>query len=356
VDKMLQQMQEIAQKNGTTDLLMPVYTAVTSFLCRFVFGEKCSEEELPKLLGLNLGILGFFASPSVDLVNMFPPIRHLLPKTWGYAKLEAAADGYNDLLREKVARLRAKRAEDGIDITKPEADQMGNPETFIEAWYQMLGKDAEVNEDHLLAVLMEQIFPSLEITVAFTWAVRILLAHPEKLEKLTEELKHNEETGVHYEWANQDKFPYTNATILEAWRMARFSPCSFPRRAQEDCVVDGYFIPKDSRVFFLRYASTRDSNYFKDPLIFKPERFLPESMTGEKTENGSYNPYGFGRRLCPAQQLSSMIVFQLFTKLLSKFNFKVTVPENITPESALEYVRAGFILTPYPLQVGPSVK
>ncbi|KAJ0043140.1 hypothetical protein Pint_19418 [Pistacia integerrima] len=79
-------------------------------------------------------------------------------------------------------------------------------------------------------------------------------------------------------WIKEDdwqKLPYLKAVVLEGLR--RHPPtyqAATPHAVTEDTELGGYLIPKGTTVNFLIADMGRDPNVWKDPVEFKPERFL----------------------------------------------------------------------------------
>ncbi|KAM7267018.1 hypothetical protein ACFE04_009184 [Oxalis oulophora] len=101
------------------------------------------------------------------------------------------------------------------------------------------------------------------------------------------------------------------------------------RRMTESDLIGGYDIPKDATVQVNVWAIGRDLGIWEDPLEFKPERFL-EMDVDIKTHDFRMLPFGAGRRICPAAQLSSNFVSLMVGSLLHQF--KWMLPEGVKPE------------------------
>ena len=89
------------------------------------------------------------------------------------------------------------------------------------------------------------------------------------------------------------RLPYTDACIMEIQRLGSIAPMAVPHRVLQDIEIDKYRIPKDTFVFSVLYHIMRDPDYWHDPEIFKPERFLNES--GEVIKEERFIPFGVGK-------------------------------------------------------------
>ncbi|XP_014274998.1 cytochrome P450 4c21 [Halyomorpha halys] len=86
------------------------------------------------------------------------------------------------------------------------------------------------------------------------------------------------------------------------------------KQASEDIEVDGIIIPKDTIVVYLLDFLRKDPNYWKDPEVFDPDRFLEENE-GLKY---SYAPFGVGVRSCPGMTFAMTEMKITLSKLLRK--------------------------------------
>ncbi|CAL8124640.1 unnamed protein product [Orchesella dallaii] len=67
------------------------------------------------------------------------------------------------------------------------------------------------------------------------------------------------------------------------------------------------------------YGIHFDKNHWKDPETFRPERFLDANR---KFKNDDWlRPFGFGKRICPGQQLASISLTHYLAVLMQNFTF-----------------------------------
>lgn len=69
-----------------------------------------------------------------------------------------------------------------------------------------------------------------------------------------------------------------------------------PHRALEDVKIGKYSIPKNTIIFSSLYHIMRDPDYWSDPEVFKPERFLNKEQTQVLKEE-RFIPFGVGMTL-----------------------------------------------------------
>jgi cytochrome P450 family 307 subfamily A len=84
--------------------------------------------------------------------------------------------------------------------------------------------------------------------------------------------------------------PYTEATILETLRVTS-SPI-VPHVATEDSSIGGYDVPKGTVVFLNNYELNTGEDYWSEPDLFKPERFVVDNQI---VKPAHFIPFSTGR-------------------------------------------------------------
>jgi cytochrome P450 len=135
--------------------------------------------------------------------------------------------------------------------------------------------DAEIR-DELLTLLVA----GHETTAtALSWALERLTRHPEKLERLRDEVEAGEEA-------------YLTATIQETLRL-RPVIVAVIRKLTEPVELGGYELPAGARVVPSIHLIHRDPQIYPEP-----ERFLPERFLDEPPGTYTWIPFGGGVRRC----------------------------------------------------------
>ena len=73
-----------------------------------------------------------------------------------------------------------------------------------------------------------------------------------------------------------------------------------------------------------------DNDYWKNPEVFNPNRFIDENSQTFKT-NERLIPFSIGKRYCLGQSLAEKEYFLFFVGLLQKFEFQ-QVPDEDLPK------------------------
>ena len=87
--------------------------------------------------------------------------------------------------------------------------------------------------------------------------------------------------------------PYINALLKEILRWNPGTGTGVPHAVTQEDEYRGWRIPKGSIVVANAWGLLREGNAYKDPHIFRPERFLGENPEPDPSISGAF---GFGRR------------------------------------------------------------
>ncbi|KAL8490247.1 hypothetical protein ACS0TY_025959 [Phlomoides rotata] len=130
------------------------------------------------------------------------------------------------------------------------------------------------------------------------------------------------------EESHLDKLQYLECVIKEVFRLHPIVPLLLPHESIEDCVVDGFHIPKKSRIMVNVWAIGRDPSVWSNPKSFTPERFIG-SHIDVKGHNFELLPFGSGRRGCPGMQLGLTVVKLVVAQLVHCFDWEL--PNGMQP-------------------------
>lgn len=162
-------------------------------------------------------------------------------------------------------------------------------------------------------------------TVEF--ALAEMLNKPETMKRAQDELEHVVGSHSIVEEDHLSKLPYLKAIIKEALRLHPAVPLLVPHRPSSTCTVGGYTVPEGSRVFINAWAIQRDPTVWKEPLEFRPERFMETTVDESKWDgngNGfSYLPFGSGRRICAGIAMAEKMLAYSLASLLHSFDWKL---------------------------------
>ncbi|KAM6972441.1 cytochrome P450 4V2-like [Aplochiton taeniatus] len=155
---------------------------------------------------------------------------------------------------------------------------------------------------------------------SMNWAIHLLGSYPEVQKKVQQELE--VVLGVSDRPINVEdlkKLHYLECVVKESLRLFPSVPF-FARSICEDCVINGFKVPKGCNAFICPYALHRDANNFPDPEEFRPERFLPENSVGRHPY--AYIPFSAGLRNCIGQRFAIMEEKVVLASIMRSFNIE----------------------------------
>uniref|UniRef100_A0A803ND80 Cytochrome P450 n=1 Tax=Chenopodium quinoa TaxID=63459 RepID=A0A803ND80_CHEQI len=158
----------------------------------------------------------------------------------------------------------------------------------------------DLSMDNIKAVLMDMFVAGTDTSAAMVvWAMTELIKNPTAMKKVQKEIR--DSPARHKGYVSVEDLPeleYLKAVVKETFRIQPAAPLLVLRESLQKCTIEGYDIIPKTLVFVNVWAIGRDPEYWKDPEIFMPERFLGSSID-YKGNDFMLIPFGAGRRMCP---------------------------------------------------------
>ncbi|XP_052171729.1 (S)-N-methylcoclaurine 3'-hydroxylase isozyme 1-like [Diospyros lotus] len=187
--------------------------------------------------------------------------------------------------------------------------------------------DDGFSDDQINQLLVELFGAGTDTTTStIEWAIAELIKNPDSMKKVREELARELGKELPKE-SNLPKLPYLQACVKETLRLHPSAPLLLPRRALETCQVMNYTIPKDAQIIVNAWAIGRDPISWKDPLQFKPDRFLNSTMD-YRGNDYELVPFGAGRRICPGLPMAAKVVPLVVSSLIHSFDWHLPLGNN----------------------------
>ncbi|GAW13553.1 hypothetical protein ANO14919_029400 [Xylariales sp. No.14919] len=152
-----------------------------------------------------------------------------------------------------------------------------------------------------------------------------LSRNPKVYKKLAEEIRSNFSKGSEIQGPRLARCQYLRACIDETLRMS--PPVSGTPwrelRSGEDgpLIVDGHVIPRGTQVGVSIYSLHRNENYFSDPDVYLPERWLVEDEAVRSKMNSAFAAFSSGSRGCAGKAMAYLEVSLVVAKTLWYFDF-----------------------------------
>ncbi|PRQ38813.1 putative geraniol 8-hydroxylase [Rosa chinensis] len=123
---------------------------------------------------------------------------------------------------------------------------------------------------------------------------------------------------------------YLSMVVKESFRLHPAAPLLIPHESIEDITINGYDIPKKSRIMVNIWSIGRDPNVWsKNIEEFYTERFMNNNID-LRGHDFELLPVGAGRRGCPGIQLGQTIVGIVLAQLVHCFNWDL--PNYLLPQ------------------------
>ncbi|KAK9048334.1 hypothetical protein SSX86_032703 [Deinandra increscens subsp. villosa] len=190
-----------------------------------------------------------------------------------------------------------------------------------------LGGSDKLSEPDMIAVLWEMIFRGTDtVAVLIEWILARLVLHVDVQVKVQDELNRVVGRSRAVREADVTSLVYLQAVVKEVLRLHPPGPLlSWARLAITDTVIDGHQVTAGTTAMVNMWAISRDPEIWKEPLEFRPERFLDEreglmdlSVMGSDLRLA---PFGSGRRSCPGKGLGLATVSFWVASLVHEFEF-----------------------------------
>ncbi|CAL9167340.1 unnamed protein product [Musa hybrid cultivar] len=163
------------------------------------------------------------------------------------------------------------------------------------------------------------------------WAMAEMLKNPAILSRAQAELDDVVGRDRLLEETDLPKLAYLQAVCKEAMRLHPSTPLSLPHFSHEDCEVNGYYIPKNTRLLVNIWAIGRDPEVWEEPLVFDPDRFITGKGARYDPQGNDFEfiPFGAGRRVCAGKLVGMVFVQYLLGMLVHAFDWSLPDGEEL---------------------------
>ncbi|GAB2242301.1 hypothetical protein Droror1_Dr00019076 [Drosera rotundifolia] len=106
------------------------------------------------------------------------------------------------------------------------------------------------------------------------WAMTEMLKNQTIFARLQTEIDDVIGKNRQLEESDISKLSFLQTVCKETFRKYPMVPLNIPRVTNEPCQVNGYYIPKNARLFVNVWAMGRDHELWENPPVFDPNRFM----------------------------------------------------------------------------------
>ncbi|XP_029664929.1 cytochrome P450 4C1-like isoform X2 [Formica exsecta] len=153
--------------------------------------------------------------------------------------------------------------------------------------------------------------------MSITFVLLLLAEHKDVQERVRVEVDNvMQENGGKLTMRSLQNLPYLDRCLKEALRLYP-SVFFILRNVGEDVKLHSYVIPAGTILHLNIYGVHRDPNFWSNPEVFDPDRFLPERM--QNRHPYSYLPFSAGPRNCIGQRFGLLELKAMIAPLVHNF-------------------------------------
>ncbi|WOK92304.1 flavonoid 3'-monooxygenase [Canna indica] len=335
-----------------------VNVCATNALARATMGRRVFEEtgggeeagEFKEMVVELMRLAGEF-----NVGDFVPWLRWLDPQGV-VAKMKRLHRKYDEFLDKIIAEHRrvegkSGKTSGGRDLLSTLIGLKGEADVDVD------GEEGKLTDTNIKALLLN-LFTAGTDTSSSTveWALAELIRQPDVLRRAQHELDSVVGRGRLVSESDLPNLPLLQAIVKETFRLHPSTPLSLPRMASEACEVAGYAVPKGATLLVNIWAITHDPESWRQPLEFRPERFLPGGeREGVDLRGNDFEliPFGAGRRICAGMSLGIRMVQFMTATLVHAFEWGL--PEGQVAEKLdMEEAYGLTLQRAVPLMVHPS--
>nr|GLL26069.1 cytochrome P450 CYP736A12-like [Ipomoea trifida] len=313
---------QAARQGEAVDLSSTISSMSMDMSCRMVFGKTYKNQDFGELgfKALIHEIVYLAAVP--NLGDYFPYLGKL--DVQGFTHRMKAVGKLTDQFMERIVEEHEEAATKGIT---------SKTKDFVDTLLEIMkssNTDFRFDRKHVKAMMLDILVTSMDTSsTVIEWTMSELFRHPEIMKKVRDEVAEKVGYDRMVEEADLEGLEYLEMVVKESLRLHPVVPLLLPHIAMDDCVVDGFHVPKNTRVMVNVWAIGRDPNVWSNPEKFIPERFS-KSRVEYRGRNFELIPFGSGRRSCPGLQLGITVVQLVVAQLVHCFDW--TLPNKMLPE------------------------
>ncbi|KAH6835146.1 hypothetical protein C2S53_003631 [Perilla frutescens var. hirtella] len=306
-----------AESRDTVDLSARITAVIADMNCLLILGRKYSDPGFKSLFTETFEVAGEF-----NLADFFPYVG-VLDLQGMNRRLKRLSNTFDGLI-EKII-------DDHIQ-NNIEMKQKQSEEDFVDTMMSIMDSGEagfEFDRRHVKAVLLDMLIAGMDTSsTTIEWTISELMRQPSTMKKLQQELESVVGLESMVEESHLDKLEYLNCVVKETLRLHPPAPLLIPHESMEDCEVEGFHIPKKSRIMVNVWAIARDPNVWPNPESFTPERFIGSDID-LRGQHFELIPFGSGRRGCPGLQLGLTLVKLVVAQLVHCFDWEL--PHGMRP-------------------------
>ncbi|KAK1416294.1 hypothetical protein QVD17_32083 [Tagetes erecta] len=316
---MVEEIKAASKARNVVNLSEIVCSTIEGMVCRMLFGKKNDDRFVFKtIIDKSMEATGLFNV--ADYVPILAPFD-LQGLTKRFKSLSKELDEmFEILIDEHEKRNQASES--------PNRDQMD----FIDILLSLKQEHSSTNDElsytidrsNMKAILLDMVAGAIDTSnTSIEWVLSVLLKHPRVMKELQKELKTMVGDKPIVEENDLIKLRYWHMVVKETFRLYPTGPLLVPHESMEDVVINGYNIPKKTRVLVNYWAFGRDPKVWSDNWEeFLPERFLDNEIDF-RGNDFKLIQFGIGRRGCPGMNLGLLNIGLVVCNMVHRFDWEL---------------------------------
>ncbi|KAK7279754.1 hypothetical protein RJT34_24811 [Clitoria ternatea] len=322
VQELAEHLQKQASKKSVVEIGELAFATMLNLVSNTVFSEDLVDPEFQSAGEFKELVWRIMEDAGrVNLSDYFPVLkrfdlqgvkRHVAVS---YARLHEIFDG---MIRKRLRDRESSPARNGdfLDVLLDHCQQ---------------GEAADFTVDNIKPLILDLFIAGSDTSGSTTeWAMAELLKNPEIMQKARKELIQVIGTSNEVKESDIPRLPFIQAIVKETLRLHPPVPLLLPYVAGHDVKVSGYTIHKGNQVLINQWSIGRNPQFWDDPLLFQPERFLGSNIDF-KGRDFEYLPFGSGRRICPGLPLANRMITLMVATFVHSFEWEL--PQGVTPQT-----------------------
>ncbi|KAK9063808.1 hypothetical protein SSX86_017680 [Deinandra increscens subsp. villosa] len=336
---MVEELKVAAKVGKAVNLSETASSVIEGMVCRMLFGEKNNDRFVFKsVIDKSMEAVGTFNL--ADYVPMLAPFD-FQGLTKRFKSLSKELDEmFEMLIDEHEKRNQASES--------PNRDQMDFIDILLSLKQEYSNTHDElshtIDRSNMKAILLDMVAGAIDTAkTSIEWILSVLIKHPRVMKEVQNELKNMIGDKPMVEETDLTKLTYLNMVVKETFRLYPVAPLLVPHQSVEDVVINGYNIPKETRVLVNYWAFGRDPKVWSDDWEeFRPERFV-DSEIDFRGQDFKLIQFGIGRRGCPGMNLGLLNIGLVVSNMVHLFDWEL--PNGMLP-SDLEMKEKFGLTTP----------
>ncbi|KAI1209013.1 cytochrome P450 ClCP1 [Annulohypoxylon truncatum] len=157
-------------------------------------------------------------------------------------------------------------------------------------------------------------------------ALFLLTTNPDKLEKLTQEVRSSFNNDDEITLSSVSRLSYMLACLNESLRMYPPVPTGMPRQSPKGgCFILGKFVPEDTVVAVWQYSVNHNPNFWTEPDSFAPERFMGDPKF-KNDQLDAMQPFSVGPRNCIGRNMAYAEMRLILARII--YNFDMVIADD----------------------------